>query len=373
MKRNDGNGRQNDEKPRRRPGIPSDIIQKRKALARRRRKALFRLLCLVIIGGAVLTGIVFTGVTLVNWGKHLYGEYQQMYAGYTERQEARRGAVDPRFDGYTNVLILGLDDGAGDVEPPVDANGVPLKVKKADTILVVSMDNGTGRVRFINIPRDTLVDVPAANVQARLADVYPAGGAPLMVREVNNLLGISIHQYVVMDMQAFAHFIDALGGIDIYVETNMDYEDPEAGLTIHLEQGYRHLDGEKSLHYLRYRGEELGDVGRVQRQQKFVKALYSKALQFETIPRLPAIADIFKNEVETSAEIFDSAHLANVLRGISSEQPVSVMLPGTTAENDYNLWIPDGAAIQNRMQELFRPSDIEQGESSTDKSKEEKN
>ena len=155
-----------------------------------------------------------------------------------------------------------------------------------------------------------------------------------------------------------------------YVETNMDYQDPEAGLNIHLEQGYRHLDGAKSLEYLRYRGEELGDVGRVQRQQKFVKAVYSKILQFETLPKLPAIADIFKNEVETSAEVFDSAHLANVLRGISSEQPISVMLPGSTAENDYTIWIPDGAGIQNRMQELFRPSDIEQSES-TDK--EEKN
>ena len=309
-------------------------------------------------------GLAFAGLTLVSWGQHIYGEYQKMYAGYTERQEARRGAVDPRFDGYTNVLVLGLDDGAGGMAPPLDAEGNPVKVKKADTILVVSMDNSTGRVRFINIPRDTLVTVPMSGVQARLSDVYPAGGAPLMVREVNSLLGISIHQYVVMDMEAFAHFIDALGGIDVYVETDMNYEDPAAGLTIHLEQGYRHLDGAQSLQYLRYRGEELGDVGRVQRQQKFVKALYSKVLQFETLPRLPAIADIFKNEVETSAEVFDSAHLANVLRGISSEQPVSVMLPGTTAEEDYTIWLPDGAAIQSRMHELFRPSDIEQGEAS---------
>lgn len=341
----------------------NNIMKKRRALARRRRKALLRLLLLLVILGVVLTGVVFAGLTLVNWGQHLYGEYQHLYAGYTERQEARRGTLDPRFDGYTNVLVLGLDDGAGGMPPPVGADGQPIKVKKADTILVVSLDNGTGRVRFINIPRDTLVTVPVSGVQAKLSDVYPAGGAPLMVRQVNNLLGISIHQYVVMDMKAFAHFIDALGGIDVYVETDMNYEDPEAGLSIHLAQGYRHLDGAKSLDYLRYRGEDLGDVGRVQRQQKFVKAIYSKILQFDTLPRLPAIADIFKNEVETSAEVFDSAHLANVLRGISSEQPISVMLPGSTAENDYTIWIPDGAAIQSRMQELFRPSDIEQGKS----------
>ena len=369
MNRNEGGDRPRAKVPRK-SATRDNIIKKRKALARRRRKALFRLFILLLILGAVLAGVAFAGLTLVNWGQHLYGEYQKMYAGYTERQEARRGAVDPRFDGYTNVLILGLDDGAGGMEGPLDAEGLPAKIKKADTILVVSMDNGTGRVRFINIPRDTLVTVPMSGVQARLADVYPAGGAPLMVRQVNNLLGISIHQYVVMDMKAFAHFIDALGGIDVYVETNMDYQDPAAGLNIHLEQGYRHLDGAKSLEYLRYRGEELGDVGRVQRQQKFVKAVYSKLLQFETLPKLPAIADIFKNEVETSAEVFDSAHLANVLRGISSEQPISVMLPGSTAENDYTIWIPDGAGIQSRLPELFRPSDIEQSES-TDK--EEKN
>ena len=366
MNRNDGGDRPRTRVPKK-STTRDNIIKKRKALARRRRRALFRLLLILIILGAVLTGVAFAGLTLVSWGQHIYGEYQKMYAGYTERQEARRGAVDPRFDGYTNVLILGLDDGAGGMEAPLDAEGQPIRIKKADTILVVSMDNGSGRVRFINIPRDTLVTVPVSGVQARLSDVYPAGGAPLMVRQVNSLLGISIHQYVVMDMKAFAHFIDALGGIDVYVETNMDYQDPEANLTIHLEQGYRHLDGAKSLEYLRYRGEELGDVGRVQRQQKFVKAVYSKILQFDTLPKLPAIADIFKNEVETSAEVFDSAHLANVLRGISSEQPISVMLPGTAAENDYTIWIPDGAGIQNRMQELFRPSDIEQGESSTDK------
>ena len=369
MDRNDGRDRPRAKVPRK-STARDNILKKRRALARRRRKALLRLTLLLMIFGLVLAGVAFAGLTLVNWGQHIYGEYQKMYAGYTERQEARRGAVDPRFDGYTNVLVLGLDDGAGGMQGPPDAEGQPAKIKKADTILVVSMDNSTGRIRFINIPRDTLVTVPVTGVQARLADVYPAGGAPLMVRQVNSLLGISIHQYVVMDMKAFAHFIDALGGIDVYVETNMDYQDPEAGLTIHLEQGYRHLDGAKSLEYLRYRGEELGDVGRVQRQQKFVKAVYSKILQFETLPKLPAIADIFKNEVETSAEVFDSAHLANVLRGISSEQPISVMLPGSTAENDYTIWIPDGAGIQSRMQELFRPSDIEQSES-TDK--EEKN
>ena len=179
------------------------------------------------------------------------------------------------------------------------------------------------------------------------------GGAPMMVREINDLLGISIHQYIALDMATFAELIDILGGIDIYVETDMNYEDPVAELSIHLKKGYQHLDGKQAQQYLRYRGEDLGDIGRQQRQQKFVKVLYQKLLQFGTIPHLPAIADIFQHRMETSAEIFDSAHLANVLRGMSSEQPLSITLPGTTADTDERIWIPDAGKIHSRMQELF--------------------
>lgn len=345
----------------------ANIMRKRKLQARRRRRALFRLLLLSFIFAACAIGIIFVGHKLINWGSYIYGEYQSMYQGYTERQQERRGVIDPRFDGYTNILVLGLDNGAGSpYTAPQQAEGeAPPEqtvFKQADTILVISLDNGSGRVRFINIPRDTWISFPEGG-QGRLADLYPVGKAPLMVRAVNDLLGISIHQYVVLDMNTCTHLIDALGGIDIYIETDMDYEDEEAGLKIHLKQGYRHLSGAEALQYLRFRGEDLGDLGRVQRQQKFVKALYSAMLQLDTVPRLPDIADIFQKEVETSAEVFDSAHLANVLRGISGDAPVSLMLPGTPAESDEHIWLPDEAAIKARMQELFRPADLENARS----------
>ena len=186
-----------------------------------------------------------------------------------------------------------------------------------------------------------------------------------MVRQVNALLGVSIHQYIALDMDTFAELIDILGGMDIYVESDMNYDDPAADLSIHLQKGYQHLSGQQAQQYLRYRGDELGDIGRVQRQQKFAKALYQKLLQFGTIPHLPAIANVFQHRIETSAEIFDSAHLANVLRGMSSDPPVSIMLPGTAAENDQTIWIPDAGKIHSRMQELFPAatvSELEDGE-----------
>lgn len=327
-----------------------NILRKRQARARQRRKAIMRLFFLLIFLGAVVAGILFLGYTLVSWGSRMYHGYQAMYAGYAERQQERRGTVDPKFDGYTNILILGLDDGADD-------SGT--KEKRADTILVVSFEHETGKVRIINIPRDTWTSLPNHGVSTKLKNIYVMGGAPLMVRQVSSLLGVSIHQYVTLDMKTFADLIDALGGIDVYVEGNMTYEDPEANLSINIRQGYQHLDGTQAQQYLRYRNSDLGDVGRVQRQQKFVKALYQKLLQFETIPRLPAIAEIFKQRVDTSAEIFDSVHLANVLRSMSSDPPVSILLPGSAAQQDDTVWVPDEAGIQNRMQELFPADTLE--------------
>ncbi len=321
-----------------------NIIRKRQELARRRRRAILRLLLLLIFVAVLLTGIVAVGYGLLTLGSRIQQEYQSMYAGYTERQQTRRGAVDPKFDGYTNVLILGIDEG-------VDSDGGD--EKRADAIAVASLENETGKLRFIHIPRDTWVNVTGSDQQMKIKNLYAQGGAPLLVRQVNSLLGISVHQFVVLDMKVFSELIDALDGVDIYVESDMNYDDAEAGIAIHLPKGYQHLTGDQAQQYLRYRGEDLGDEGRVQRQQRFCKALYQNLLRVETIAKLPAIAEIFKTRVDTSAEIFDSMHLANVLRHLSSDQPISVILPGAPAADDATIWVLDDAAVTARMQELF--------------------
>ena len=311
-----------------------NIDKKRIALKRRNRMKVFRLIFTLVVLGALASMVLFVGYGIYNAGTRVYNEFADMYQGYNDRRTARTGTVDPKFESYTNVLILGVDDSA---EP------------EADTILVLSFSNETGKVRIISIPRDTLIS--SRTVSGKIGELYGRGGANFLVREVSKMLGVPIHQYVIIDMQTFAELIDVLGGLDIYVEENMDYEDEAAGLSIHIGQGYQHLSGEDVQKYLRWRGEKLGDMGRVQRQQKFIKALYAKVLQLETLPKLPAIADIFRNRMETSAEIFDSAHLANVLRKMSSDPPSTLLLPGS--ENVDGAWVPNVAEVEARMSELF--------------------
>ena len=317
------------------------LEQKRRKTLRRRRIKLLRFAFQFIVLGLIGSAALFIGLGAYNVGSSIFGEISTMYEGYNERRLTRQGSPNPRFDGYTNILILGVDEGAGDI----DGYG-----RNADTIFVLSFSNDTGKSRLISIPRDTWIDMKGSG-SGRIGNMFQFGGASMMVRQVSTLLGIPIHQYIIINMNTFAELIDVLGGIDIYVEEDMDYDDPESGLSIHLKQGYQHLDGDSAQKYLRFRGEKLGNVGRVQRQNKFIKALYEKVLQFETLPKLPAIADIFRNRLTTSAEIFDSAHLANVLRHMSSETPTTTMLPGNIDAE--GLWIPNEEAIRAKINELF--------------------
>lgn len=316
-----------------------NIEKKRKNIRRRRRIKAFRLVFALVILCLIGSAILFIGFSVYNAGARVYNEFADMYQGYNDRRTARVGSSDPKFEGYTNILILGVDDS---------------ERQEADTILVLSFSNDTGNSRIIGIPRDTWVT--SRSYSGKLGSLYSWGGVTTLVREVSRLLSISIHQYIIIDMATFAELIDILGGLDIYVEENMDYDDEYSGLSIHIPQGYQHLSGEDIQKYLRYKGEKLGDVGRVQRQQKFIKALYAKVLQLDTIPKLPAIADIFRNRMETSAEIFDSAHLANVLRKMSSDPPTTLMLPGS--ENVDGAWVPNVAELEARMSELFPLQDI---------------
>jgi len=331
----------------------ANIERKRKELRHRRRMRFLRFLAFLVVFAIFLVIAGFVCMTIYHWGSGIYAEYQIRHEAYLKKQAARAPEIDPKFDGYTNILVMGVDDGATSGSERMDDAGEPLR--HADTIMMLSIENETGRLRILTIPRDTWVPIPGSSYENRIASLYETGGASLVVLAVEKLLGVSVHQYVTIDMATFAEIIDTLGGIDLYVETDMNYDDPEANLSIHLKQGYQHLAGKDAVGYLRYRSTDLGDVGRSKRQQMFVRALYEEAMQVSTLPKIPAIAEILQTRVTTSAEIFDSAHIANVLRHMNREAPEVWMLPGTTAEGDDTIWMPDTQAVGEGIAKLFPP------------------
>ena len=310
----------------------------------KRRKRLLR-----AILGLFKLALLLCFLAAVGWGSWLelcrgaavYREYHAKYENFRERREAARVPIDEKFEAYMNILVLGVDKGG-------DFGG-----DHADTMLLVSLDNTTGKVRVISIPRGTVVTAADGKTWEKLGEKYSEVGVSGMIDAVRNLLGVSVHYYAVVDAKAFGSFIDALGGIDAYVEMRMDYEDPELGLSIHIPQGFQRMNGETAQKYLRFRSGELGDVGRVQRQHRFMKALYERILNVNTLGHLPALMKILQEQVDTNVEVWDSAHLAEVLQGLSKEDPETVMLPGNAYAGDEKIWLPDKEQIAVKMKALF--------------------
>jgi LCP family protein required for cell wall assembly len=244
-----------------------------------------------------------------------------------------------------NILILGVDE--GDSETP----GAP---KRSDTMIVASIDPRDGTVNMLSIPRDTRVAIPGRSGYDKITHAYAYGGAALATRTVEAFLGVPINYYVAVDWQGFISVVDILGGVDMYVEQDMNYDDPYAALSIHLKKGYQHLDGEKAGQYIRFRHDELGDIGRVHRQQRFLKAMSDEMLQVGTLLKLPALTATLRQYVASDMPPLTMLKLANTLKGFKDGGLKAELLPGGFATIDgLSYWVADKEGTKALVQSLF--------------------
>jgi len=261
-----------------------------------------------------------------------------------------------------NILLLGVDD--KDRENPGD------NTRRSDTMMVASISPQDGTINLLSLPRDTKVSIPGRKGYDKLNHAYAYGGPRLAQTTVEQFLQIPINYYVVIDWQAFIKVIDTLGGVDLYVENEMQYRDPYADLDIEINQGYQHLDGEKAGQYVRFRSDELGDIGRVQRQQRFLKALAKEIMQVGTILKVPAIVGTINQYVETDMSAMTMIKVGNSLKSFNSNNLTAEMLPGSFATIDgLSYWVPDTEQTQQVVQTMFlsapKETGVSQNKSST--------
>lgn len=245
-----------------------------------------------------------------------------------------------------NILLLGIDD--RDQENPDNT------ARRTDTMMVASISPEDGTVNLLSLPRDTKVTIPGRKSYDKINHAYAYGGVQLAKSTVEQFLQIPIHHYVVIDWQAFIKVIDIFGGVDLYVENDMNYQDPYANLDINVHQGYQHLDGEKAGQYVRFRSDELGDIGRVQRQQRFMKALAKETMQVSTIFKVPALVNTLDQYVDTDMSVMTMIKVGNSLKSFNSNNLTAEMLPGDFATIDgLSYWLPDKEQMQQVVQTLF--------------------
>jgi len=210
------------------------------------------------------------------------------------------------------------------------------EASRADTIIVAFIDTDTKKVNLLSIPRDTYVSVPGHG-ETKVNHAHAYGGADLMAETISEFLGVPINKYVELDFEGFKNIIDILGGVTIDVEERM-YR-PSEGIDLYPGKG-QHLDGDKSLQFVRYRG-KMGDIGRIENQQKFLKTLADQAISLGTVVKLPSLIKEVMDSTETNLTLKEMLGLAKIAQGAREGQIATATLPGEPVYiNGVSYWEP---------------------------------
>lgn len=240
-----------------------------------------------------------------------------------------RLSVEDQLKGRTNIIVMGVDERKDDVG-------------RSDTLMVFMIDPKSEKVEVMSVPRDTLVKIPGHGWD-KINHAYAYGGHELTRATIEDFLGIKVDHYVLIDIQGFKSIVDAIGGVDINVEKRMYYEDPwdDNPLVIDFQPGMQHMDGQRAMEYVRYRDEE-GDIGRIARQQQFIKAVYDKVTSPANIPNLPRLTAVLAKMVKTDVYASKVPGLANSLVKAVKNGLKGSSVPGTPKYiGDISYWVPD--------------------------------
>ena len=252
-----------------------------------------------------------------------------------------------------NILLLGVDsngEGIGNI----------WEGTRSDTIIIVNIDPRTRSINAISIPRDSKVYLPDNKGIQKINSAHALGGVELVKKTLKETFGIKIDKYIIVHDEAVEKIVDTLGGIPIYVEKPMKYHDYAGKLHINLDKGNTVLNGKQAIGYLRYRKDGLGDIGRTQRQQWFLRSLFEKLHSPQVITKIPEVLNICNTYVKTDMSFYELSQYAAFARSVDENKIELATLPGAPNQRGYiSYWILDPQKTQeviNRMIYREKPS-----------------
>jgi LCP family protein required for cell wall assembly len=225
-----------------------------------------------------------------------------------------------------NILLLGIDYNH-------DEKGIIYtKGARSDTMMLVSLSNKAEFMNAVSIPRDTRILISEKIGYEKINAAYSYGGVNGSMETVSQFLGVPVHHYVVIKVHGAKKMLDAIGGLPIDVEKDMDYDDNWGHLHIHLKKGPQVLTGEQAVGYARFRKDEEGDRGRMRRQQQVIRALIDRLKSPTVAMSIPALAQAVKDTLETDLSIAEMADLARLYGSFDHKQMKAGQVTG---EDEY--------------------------------------
>ncbi|GAA4809415.1 LCP family protein [Streptomyces ziwulingensis] len=262
-------------------------------------------------------------------------------------------AAAPRDTGALNILVLGSDSRGGAENQAL--GGGDSEGARSDTAMVVHLDAGRTSATVVSIPRDTLVERPSCPLasggssahayQAMFNTAYALGGPVCAVKTAEALTEVRMDHYIEIDFSGFARLVDALGGVT--VTTDQDIDDDKSHL--HLDAGTHHLDGEQALGLARTRYGIAGgsDLARIELQQKLVKALLKQVSTTDLLTdpaQLYRVADAVTGSLTTDTGLDSLGELIGLgqsLDGLAADDTRTVTMPVVPAPSDANRVVPE--------------------------------
>jgi polyisoprenyl-teichoic acid--peptidoglycan teichoic acid transferase len=254
------------------------------------------------------------------------------------------GGATPAVDkpGSMDILLMGSDTGEADSEG----------YGRSDTLMLVHVDSKEDYLSVLSIPRDLRVEVPEHGMQ-KINAAYAFGGPALSMQVVQQLTGIKADQFVNVSFDAFRDITEALGGIYVdvdsrYYYSGLDYEN------INIWPGYQRLSGEAALDYVRFRHDQNYDFGRIDRQQRFLRAAKEQALGWNLVVKGPQLVTLLAQNISTSIGTTDALKLIVWAIGLNGGKIKQVYLPASEAEIDGGSYlIATDEAVANAVHDLY--------------------
>lgn len=245
-----------------------------------------------------------------------------------------------------NILLLGVDSNGEGTDP--------WEGTRTDTIILLNVDPRTKSLNALSIPRDSKVFLPDDHGVQKINAAHAIGGIGMTIRTIEETLGVKIDRYIMVHDEAVKEIVDALGGVDIYVEKNMHYNDYSGKLFINLKKGPNHLNGKEVIGYLRFRHDPMGDIGRTQRQQWFLRGMMEALKKPETITKLPEIINVASKYIKTNMSFYELSQYAGFAKHLDMDKIEIAMLPGAPNKKGYiSYWILDPEKTQEVVNRLI--------------------
>ncbi|WP_080873493.1 LCP family protein [Oceanobacillus timonensis] len=257
--------------------------------------------------------LLFIIVCIIAAGVYAVTQYYQGLSEAEEGQYKDDGTTfipfegsEPQF-GEINVLMIGSDTRG-------DENGL------SDTIMIAHYNQDTHDIKLASIMRDTYVEIPGHGMQ-KINAAFAFDGPELLRQTLKQNFDIDLHYYAVVDFEGFSKITDivAPNGIEVDIPHQMS---EDIGVT--LEPGKQVLNGEELLGYVRFRKDEDGDHGRVQRQQEAIAKLKDEAVSIHSLMKLPKLLGIADPYIDTN---IDNKTILSIGKGLiaGSEHPIETL------------------------------------------------